>query len=34
MKARSQDEHRRINAREWPGTRQLCVECVEAEEKS
>jgi len=29
MKARSQSEHERINAREYPGTRQLCVECDE-----
>jgi formylmethanofuran dehydrogenase subunit E len=25
----TQDEHRRINAREYPGTRQLCSECDE-----
>ena len=29
MKARSQSEHRRINAREYPGTRQLCSVCNE-----
>lgn len=29
MILRSQDEHRRINAREYPGTRQLCVRCNE-----
>lgn len=27
MKARTQDEHAAINAREYPGTRQLCVAC-------
>jgi hypothetical protein len=27
MVARSQDEHRRINAQEYPGTRQLCSQC-------
>lgn len=27
MVARTQDEHRAINAREYPGTRQLCVRC-------
>lgn len=29
MKALSQCEHQRINAREWPGTRQICSECGE-----
>ena len=29
MKPRSQSEHERINAAEWPGTRQLCCECGE-----
>jgi hypothetical protein len=28
-RARSQAEHRFINAREYPGTRQLCVKCQE-----
>ena len=28
-RAMHQDEHERINAREYPGTRQLCVECDE-----
>lgn len=27
MIARYQDEHERINAREYPGTRQLCKRC-------
>ena len=27
MKAISQDEHAKINAREYPGTRQLCSKC-------
>lgn len=27
MVARHQSEHARINAKEWPGTRQLCIEC-------
>jgi hypothetical protein len=29
MKARSQSEHEAINAREYPGTRQLCEKCGE-----
>ncbi len=29
MVARSQAEHKEINSREYPGTRQLCVECGE-----
>lgn len=29
MIARSQAEHERINAREYPGTRELCCECDE-----
>lgn len=29
MVAKTQDEHARINAREYPGTRQLCIECNE-----
>lgn len=33
MKARSQKEHRKINAREYPGTRQLCVICEESTER-
>ena len=28
-KAYTQSEHERINAREYPGTRQLCVKCEE-----
>lgn len=28
-KALTQDEHARINAREYPGTRQLCFKCEE-----
>lgn len=28
-RALSQDEHARINAREYPGTRELCCECDE-----
>lgn len=27
MKARSQSEHERINAQEYPGTRQMCTAC-------
>lgn len=27
MRAISQDEHEKINAREYPGTRQLCSKC-------
>ena len=27
MKARTQAEHEAINAREYPGTRELCCEC-------
>lgn len=27
MVARSQSEHERINSKEYPGTRQLCVKC-------
>lgn len=33
MKAISQDEHRAINAREYPGTRQLCEVCGEPTER-
>ena len=33
MKARSQTEHNKINAREYPGTRQLCIECDEPTER-
>jgi hypothetical protein len=33
MTARHQSEHERINAREWPGTRQLCIECGEATDR-
>lgn len=33
MIARSQDEHRRINAREYPGTRQLCLKCDQPTER-
>lgn len=33
MKARTQDEHERINAREYPGTRQLCCQCDEPTER-
>lgn len=29
MRAISQDAHERINAREFPGTRQLCSKCDE-----
>lgn len=29
----TQDEHARINAREYPGTRQLCVECDDPTER-
>lgn len=29
MKARTQSEHEAINAREYPGTRQLCCQCDE-----
>ena len=29
MKSLSQCEHERINAKEYPGTRQLCSECGE-----
>ena len=29
MKALTQNEHRHINAREYPGTRQLCTVCDE-----
>jgi hypothetical protein len=28
-RAMHQDEHEKWNAREYPGTRQLCVECEE-----
>ena len=31
--AKPQSEHDRINAREWPGTRQLCSECGDATER-
>lgn len=27
MKARSQSEHEKLNAKEYPGTRQLCTVC-------
>ena len=30
---RSQSEHNRINAHEYPGTRQLCIECGEPTER-
>jgi hypothetical protein len=30
MTVRYPSEHERINAREWPGTRQLCARCGEA----
>jgi MinD superfamily P-loop ATPase len=33
MTARTQDEHRAINAREYPGTRQLCEACGEPTER-
>ena len=33
MKAYTQDEHERINAREYPGTRQLCILCEEPTER-
>ena len=33
MIARHQDEHERINAREYPGTRQLCVRCEQPTER-
>ncbi len=26
-KARTQEEHKRINATEYPGTRQMCIDC-------
>ena len=29
MSARTQDDHERINAQEYPGTRQLCFQCGE-----
>jgi hypothetical protein len=29
----SQDEHRAINAREYPGTRQLCASCGDPTER-
>lgn len=29
MKSRTQSEHERINRREYPGTRQMCVACDE-----
>ncbi len=33
MRARTQAEHWAINAREYPGTRQLCFECEEPTER-
>jgi len=30
MKARYPSEHEAINAREWPGTRQICARCGDA----
>ena len=30
---RTQSEHEAINAREYPGTRQLCVDCDEPTER-
>lgn len=33
MVAYTQDEHNRINAREYPGTRQLCCQCEEPTER-
>jgi hypothetical protein len=33
MTARHQDEHERINAREYPGTRQICVRCDQPTER-
>lgn len=32
-RTRTQAEHDRINAREYPGTRQLCTECDEPTER-
>jgi ferredoxin len=32
-RARSQSEHMKINSREYPGTRQLCIECGEPTER-
>jgi hypothetical protein len=33
MPSYTQCEHNRINAREYPGTRQICVECEEPTER-
>lgn len=33
MIARTQREHEAINAREYPGTRQLCLDCEEPTER-
>ena len=32
-KARTPSEHEAINAREWPGTRQICEICGDATER-
>jgi hypothetical protein len=33
MVARTQAEHEKINSREYPGTRQLCIECEQPTER-
>ncbi len=33
MVAYTQDKHQKINAREYPGTRQLCCKCEEPTER-
>jgi len=33
MIARTQAEHNSINAREYPGTRQLCIDCEQPTER-